>query len=436
MVSMASHAGTSSHAAGDRRLLRDEVDRVRTRLVAEGPEMSTVGQGERFAREGEGPGMELELTSDQEMFADTTRRYLAEKASVTELRARRHDPVGFDRSYWTKGAELGWTSLLVSEDDGGGTISGRPLSDIALLAFEFGRSAAPGPLVTSNVVASAISRLGTDEQKAATLPGILSGALLASWCAAEPPPNDRLGTVTLEATARGAGFELNGRKQPVESASEASWLLVAAKTAEGLTQFLVPADAPGITISPMGGIDLTRRFSSVGFDGVWFESSAVLGEVGGATAELEHQLQVALVIELAEMVGAMDKAFEMTLEWAFNRYSFGRPIASYQALKHRFADMKIWLEASHALADDAAAAVQDATTDASELVSAAMAYIGSVGPELAHDCVQMHGGIGVTFEHDLHLYLRRITLGAALHGTVADHRERLTTILEQQEVHA
>jgi alkylation response protein AidB-like acyl-CoA dehydrogenase len=380
--------------------------------------------------------MELELTSDQEMFAGTTRKFLEERASVTELRSKRHDPVGFDRDYWTQGAELGWTSLLVSEADGGGNISGRAFCDVALLAFEFGRRAAPGPLVTSNVVAGAISRLGTDEQKAATLPGILSGELLASWCFTEPRPNDRLGSLTLEAAPGRGGYELRGRKQPVESADQASWFLVAARTAEGLTQFLVPADAPGITIAPMGGVDLTRRFCSVDFDGVVVDASAVLGEVGGATAEIEHQLEAALVIELAEMVGAMDTAFEMTVEWAFNRYSFGRPIASYQALKHRFADMKIWLEASHALADDAAAAVDEGSPDAPELVSAAMAYVGSKGPELAHECVQMHGGIGVTFEHDLHLYLRRIVLGAQLHGTVADHRERLTTILEQQEVHA
>ena len=128
----------------------------------------------------------------------------------------------------------------------------------------------------------------------------------------------------------------------------------------------------------------------------------------------------------------MDVALAMTIEWSFNRYSFGRPLASYQELKHRFADMKMWLEASHAIADAAARPVKDDHPRACELVSAGQAYIGHYGPELMHDCVQMHGGIGVTFDHDLHLYLRRVVLGSQLFGTVREHRDRLTQILESE----
>src|SRR5436305_11351716 len=128
----------------------------------------------------------------------------------------------------------------------------------------------------------------------------------------------------------------------------------------------------------------------------------------------------------------MDVALEMTIDWAFNRYSFGRPLASYQELKHRFADMKMWEEASHAIADAATAAVNDEAGNAGELVSAAKAYVGEYGPELMHDCVQMHGGIGVTFDHDLHLYLRRVVIDSITYGTVADHRQRVTSILEKR----
>ena len=377
--------------------------------------------------------MELELTSDQEFFAETTTKFLEDKAPVVELRARRDDPVGFDRDYWRQGAELGWTSLVVSEDDGGGSISGRGVADLALVGFAFGRHAAPGPLVPNNVVAGALSRSGTAEQKAAWLPGILAGEVLASWCLAEPRPHDRLGGVALQATPEGDGFVLSGTKMPVESADQSQLLLVTARAPEGLTQLLVPGDAPGLTMKPMNGVDLTRRFSSVVFDGVKVPASAVLGQPGTADADVERQLDLALVIELAEMVGAMDKALEITIEWSFNRYSFGRPLASYQELKHRFADMKMWLEASHALADVAARSVQDGADDADEMVSAAMAYVGAQGPELLQDCIQIHGGIGVTFDHDLHLYLRRVVLGSHLHGTVADHRERLTAILQKRE---
>jgi len=278
-----------------------------------------------------------------------------------------------------------------------------------------------------------LSRLGTAAQKADTLPGLLSGEILATWCFAEPRPHDHLGEVRLEATPKGDRYILSGTKQPAESADQSQVLLVVARTLEGLTQFIVPSDTAGVGIAPMGGVDLTRRFSAVSFDGVELPASAVLGEPGGADADVERQLEQALVIELAEMVGSMDKALEITIEWAFNRYSFGRPLASYQALKHRFADMKIWLETSHALADEAAAAVQAESSGAAELVSAGKAYVGAHGPELLHDCIQMHGGIGVTFDHDLHLYLRRVVLGAHLYGTVPQHRERLTSILEKRE---
>jgi len=367
------------------------------------------------------------------MLAGTTAKFLEESVPVAELRARRDDPVGFDAGYWRQGAELGWTSLLVSEDDGGGSISGRGLSDLSLLAFEFGRNAAPGPLVTNNVVASAVSRLGSAAQKAEVLGGLLDGSQLAAWCAAERFPHDGFGVVTAELVPSGDGYVLNGRKVPVESGDQADWLLVVAKSPGGLSEVLLPASTPGVSVSPMGSVDLTRHFSTITFSDVAVSSDQLLGGLDQAAAEVERSNQEAIVIELSEMIGSMDKAFEMTVEWSFNRYSFGRPLASYQALKHRFADMKIWLEASNGICDDAIAALEDGNEDAARLVSAAKAYVSWYGPELAQDCVQLHGGIGVTFEHDLHLYLRRIVLGSQLYGTVADHRAQLTTILENKE---
>lgn len=376
--------------------------------------------------------MELRITDDQDFFAETTRKFLEDKTPVAELRAKRHDPVGYEPEFWPQGAELGWTSLLVSEEDGGGSISGEGVKDLALVAHEFGRHAAPGPLLTANVVAAALSRSGTAEQKEGPLAEIIAGEV-ASWAHAEPRPNEALGTVTATLSASGDGYTLTGVKAPVEHGSEASYFLVSANSDGGLTQVLVPANAQGVTVTPMSTLDLTRRFAQVSFDSTPVPASAVVGTPGQAAADLERQLQLALVIQTNEMVGAMDKALEITIEWAFDRYSFGRPLASYQELKHRFADMKMWLEASHALANAAATAVQNEDDNADEMVSAAKAYIGQNGPELCQDCIQMHGGIGVTFEHDMHLYLRRVVLGAGLHGTVADHRLRLTDILEQRE---
>ena len=159
----------------------------------------------------------------------------------------------------------------------------------------------------------------------------------------------------------------------------------------------------------------------------------VVGEIGRADDEVDHQLRVAICLQLAEMTGAMDKALEMTIEWAFDRYSFGRPLASYQELKHRFADMKLWLEAGtgHRRRRRLAPPRTDAP-NAWDLLSAGKAYVGHYGVELVHDCVQLHGGIGVTFDHDLHLYLRRVVLESGLYGTVTEHRQRLTDQLEKR----
>ena len=183
----------------------------------------------------------------------------------------------------------------------------------------------------------------------------------------------------------------------------------------------------------MQTVDLTRRFSVVTFDEARVPSDAVVGTVGDAHEDVHRQFERFIVLLNAESVGAMQAAFDMTVEWAFDRYSFGRPLASYQALKHRFADMFMWLQASHASSDTACAAVAHGDPDAAELVSAAKAYIGEYGAELVQDCTQMHGGIGVTFEHDLHLFLRRVTVNRALAGTPADHHQRITAFIEARE---
>jgi alkylation response protein AidB-like acyl-CoA dehydrogenase len=365
--------------------------------------------------------MLLRPTSDQEFFRDTTAKFLDEHVPVGELRRLRDDAAGFEEKYWRGGADLGWTSLLVSEDHGGGTISGEGLVDLTLIADEFGRRAAPGPLVPTNVVAAALSAAGTTGH-AAVLEGLLSGSAIASWC---------LGG--LEARLDGSDLVLNGVKRPVESAAQADYLLVTARTGPGLTQVLVPVDATGVRVEPMRSVDLTRRFGRVTFDSVRVPADAIVGEVGGADAAVDRQLQLALVLAAAESVGAMQAAFDLTVDWAFNRYSFGRPLASYQALKHRFADMKTWLEASHAVSDAAAAAVQAGSPEAAELTSVALAYIGHHGAELLQDCVQLHGGIGVTYEHDLHLFLRRVILNRALYGSPTEHRLRVATYVQERE---
>lgn len=376
--------------------------------------------------------MLVELSSDQEVFRETTARFLASRVPIDEIRRLHNSITGFDSDYWRRGAELGWTSLLVSEKHGGGTIGESGLVDLTLLAHEFGAHAAPGPLVPTNVVAAALSAVDT-EAHAPILDALISGTSVASWCFGEPSPHDNLGDVRLECRAESGQIIIDGVKRPVESAGQADYLLVTGRTGSGLTQVLVPTRTAGVSVAPMRSVDLTRRFSVVRFDDVRVPAGAVVGEIGEAGDQIERQLQLAVVILNAEAVGATQTAFDMTVKWAFDRYSFGRPLASYQELKHRFADMLSWLEASHAINDAAAAAVEAGSADAKELVSAAKAFIGDYGVELVQDCVQIHGGIGVTFEHDLHLYLRRVVLNRALCGTPAEHRQRIATVAGHQK---
>lgn len=379
--------------------------------------------------------MLLDLSADQELYRDTTARFLREHAPVGELRRLRDEPAGYVPELWRRGAELGWTSLLVPDERGGGSISGAGLVDLTLVAHEFGRHAAPGPLIPTNVVAAALSADGAGDHDP-TLQQLISGTAVATLAAAEPRPNDRLGALTTTIRADGDHLVVDGVKRPVESADQASHLLVTGLGDGRPTQVLVPADAEGVTVEPMHTVDLTRRFARVTFEQVRVPISALVGERGDAQDAIERQLQIAVVLAVAESVGAMQSALDMTVEWAFDRYSFGRPLASYQELKHRFADMKTWLEASHAIGDAAAQAVAHGHRDAAELASAAKAYVGDHGSHLLQDCVQLHGGIGLTFEHDLHLYLRRHTVDRALYGTPADHRERLTAIHEQRKAAA
>src|SRR5271156_3659708 len=310
--------------------------------------------------------MLLNLSEDQQFFHQTTDRFLTEQAPPDALRQLRHDPIGYDPAYWRRGAELGWTSLLVSEDHGGGTISDSGLADAGLVAYEFGRHAAPGPLAVVNVVAAALSE---NDAAPAVLAGLLSGESIATWCA--PPFGSTRWQPTVLALHEGSDLVLRGEARVVESAGQADHLLVTCREASGVTQVLVPAAAPGVSRVPMQTVDLTRRFSVVTFDETRVPSDAVVGTVGGAHEDVHRQFERLIVLLNAESVGAMQAAFDMTVEWAFDRYSFGRPLASYQALKHRFADMFMWLQASHASSDTACAAVAHGDPDAAELVSAA-----------------------------------------------------------------
>lgn len=370
--------------------------------------------------------MDLGLTDDQELFRETTRKFLESTCPVERVRElSEKESGGYEREWWRRGTELGWTSTLVPEELGGGCVSDHGLLDLVLVAEEMGRLVSPGPLVPTNVVAAALATSGSAAQRDSLLPGLLTGEAVAAWCLAAPAAGICSRGGRVEATRRGDGFVLDGTVGPVEAGAEADVLLITAETPEGLAQWVLPGHSPGVATVPAHGLDLVRRFAEVRLEQVEVAASAALGRPGQASADVERQVQIALVLQCAEMVGAIDAVFQLTLEYVFDRHSFGRPLASYQAIKHRFADMKLWLEAAHATAAAAARAVASESALAPELVSVAKSYIADHGPAILQDCVQFHGGIGVTWDHDLHLYLRRVVQDRSQLGTPAEHRERV-----------
>ncbi|MBO0852292.1 MAG: acyl-CoA/acyl-ACP dehydrogenase [Nocardia sp.] len=379
--------------------------------------------------------MSLDPTADQRLFQTTTRDFLAATVPLDTVRALAAPDAEFDRDWWRRGVELGWTTPLVPESLGGGAVSDAPLADLALIAEEFGRACAPGPLVTGNAALAGLLRSAGDFTR--VIGEVVDGASIVVWAHYEPDAGFVARRVDTVATEAGAGLRLSGAKDRVEYGAEADLLLVDAQGPAGPVQVLVATDAPGVTITPTWTLDAVRHTATVTFDNVEISPEAVVHrEPADAAAAVETQLLIASALSASEMTGATAHAFEVTVQWMFDRYSFGRPLASYQALKHRAADMATTLEAcratswaaAHSFGSDPAAS--GGQPDTAAAVGTAKSFVGgSTGP-IVQECVQLHGGLGVTWEHDMHLFLRRVTLGRALYGTPAEHRRRLTDLLE------
>jgi alkylation response protein AidB-like acyl-CoA dehydrogenase len=376
--------------------------------------------------------MNLELTEDQAFFRDTTRKFLEDRAPLTAVRALWDGTDGFERDYWTQAAELGWTSAFIPEAAGGGSVSGQPVQDAAIVAEEMGRLVSPGPFQPVNIVAAALAASAGSDEISAVLAGLLSGDLVATWALAEPGAVWSGAAPIVATTARSDGPDLvlSGEKAYVEAAAQADWFLVAARSGPDLTQVLVPRSAAGVDVVAGRSIDLCRRFGRVRLDGVRVPSSAVVSPAAAGPDALERQLQIGLALQCAETVGAAERAFETTIDYGKERFAFGRPIVSFQALKHRIADMLLGLEFSKAIAEALAAEIDAGGPEAPRLASVAKSYVADHCLDIVDECVQLSGGIGVTWEHDVHLYSRRITVNRALLGTPEQHKERLCCLLE------
>lgn len=373
--------------------------------------------------------MRFDLTADQRLLQSATADFLDRSSPISAVRELYGAGRAFDRDTWRRGAELGWTSLIVSEKAGGGSVSGEGIIDATIIAEQLGRLAAPGPFVVVNVVAAALAEADNADSHGDLTQQLMDGVAIGTWACCAPDRGWDPAVGAIGAVADGDGYRLTGVHDRVEMAGDADVFLVLARTSDGLTQFVVPSDAAGLTVHPLATLDMTRSFGRVEYDSVQVPASALVGAVGAAESAVERQFQIAVVLQCAELVGVVEKVLEFTTQWMFDRFSFGRPLASYQALKHRFADMTLWSHSAQATMAAAASAVQQQRNDAAELVSIAKAYIGQRATDIVQDCVQLHGGIGVTWEHDIHIYLRRATVDRVTWGTPSEHRRRVADLL-------
>jgi alkylation response protein AidB-like acyl-CoA dehydrogenase len=368
--------------------------------------------------------IQLDLTEEQALFHETTRRFIETELPRERTRSFHDRPESFDRGWLAMAAELGWFSMLVPEDDGGGSVSGHPMADAALIVEELGRQVQPGPFIPMNVALAAIAAHGAASRKAELLPAAVAGEAVIAWAFADARGDWDLGTgVTV--TARDGGYLVSGGRGFVQDAGQADWLLVTGTLDGDPVQVLVPSDAAGLTLEPLATLDLSRRMAHVRLVDVEVPADAV---VQGGVGALEHMLQQAAVLAAVESVGAMDALFTMTVEYSKDRIAFGRPIGSFQALKHLMADLALDLETAKAAVTAAITALDDGRSMAEEVVSMAAAHVGEVGNNLAQQCLQIHGGIGYTWEHDLHLLMRRVQANSVLYGTPTWHRERVCLV--------
>jgi alkylation response protein AidB-like acyl-CoA dehydrogenase len=371
------------------------------------------------------PSVDVDLSSDQELLLQTTRRFIESTCPLTEVRNLSTGARDAGPDYRRQAADLGWFAFLVPEAHGGGSVSGNGALDAAIVATARGAHLQPGTFVGTNVVAHTLASVShsDDGDHAKVLARLVSGDDAASWAAAGPAGEWDAGA-GVQAVPHGTGFTLSGSKTFVQDADRVDWLLVTGASADGPAQFLLGAETPGIRIVERDGLDLTRRFADVNFDNVDVPASALVGTVGDPDGLVDRQLVIASLLTVAESIGAMDQVFTLAVDYAKTRIAFGRPIGSFQAVKHLLADTSLELEMSKAMALAAATSLGIGRDDAASVTSMAKAFVGDCGIDLAQNCFQVFGGIGYTWEHDQHLYLRRLTTDAALYGDPAWHRER------------
>jgi alkylation response protein AidB-like acyl-CoA dehydrogenase len=355
------------------------------------------------------------------------RRFVSEHYPSARVRALMETPEGNDPALWSMFAEMGWLGLEIPEEHGG---AGMSFAELAVVIEELGRAVAPSPFLATVVLgAGAVIASGSQEQRSTILPRIASGDLLTTVALTGPSGRCDLDSIDGRASSVADGYRLDGHWGFVPDAHASSMLVVAALADPGVSLFLVDADASGVEITPTPTVDRTRRLCRIDLDGVTVGPDALLGARGGAAAVIGWLLDRAAVALAADALGGAQRALEMTVEYAKERVQFGRPIGSFQAVKHHCADMLVAVETSRVAAETAARDQPSAPGEPSRWAAIAKSHCTDAYARVAGDGVQVHGGIGFTWEHDMHLYLKRAKLDQALFGEPSWHRERLARIV-------
>jgi alkylation response protein AidB-like acyl-CoA dehydrogenase len=361
---------------------------------------------------------------EQAALAASVRDVIEATYGIAYVRRMLDDPRGFSSEFWSDAARLGWLGLLAEERFGG--IGRGPLEMVAVQQ-ELGRGVVPGPFLASAVLATvALQRFGSEEQKVRWLPALVAGTTIATVAFQEASGTWGESGVALTAARSSRGrFHLTGEKRFVLDAHAADLVVVPARAPEGVTLFLVETSCPGITIQPMKTIDDTRRLSTVRLDGVEVDGSRVLSGVGSGWAPLQAIADVGRVALCAEMVGGAERALEMCTDYARVREQFGRPIGSFQAIQHKCADMLVRVEGARSMTFAAAMSLANRDEDAVSDASIAKSWCGEAYRSVTTEGVQIHGGLGFTWELDMHLFYKRAKSSETLLGDARFHRARL-----------
>jgi len=365
--------------------------------------------------------MNFAFSDEQEELRASVRRFLADKSPEAEVRRLMDTTEGYDPAVWSQMADqLGLQSLTIPEEFGG---SGFTYVELTVVLEEMGASLLCAPFFsTVALAANALMTSGDDDAKKNFLPGIASGETIATLAITEDNGKWDFSGIECAATQEGNGWILNGHKMFVLDGHVANLIIVAARTAAGVSLFIVEGDAAGLVRAPLPTMDQTRKQARLEFSGT---PATLIGLDGGAEAGLSKTLDLAAIALAAEQVGGAQRVLDASVEYAKTRIQFGRPIGSFQAIKHKCADMLLEVESAKSAAYYAAWAAAEDSDELPVVASLAKSYCSEAYFHAAAENIQIHGGIGFTWEHPAHLYFKRAKSSELLLGDPSYHRELL-----------